>query len=241
MKKIILLFYTISFAFSWDYCRPRFTPDGEVTLTKDNLLIVTHATTEFDEQERAKEKTNSTIEQFIKKGFDVVYLQGKTSPDKYYYSSCIPNYYVLSYGGEFFFVFTATKITTIGGHWQACQLITTRKIISNIQSIPNKKYFTITQVMGAIYTYGKISVYRDDPYYDKVMTKISNLGTNKITLEDIIDQISTIDLKLEFIERMVDHFEIPSDFYVEIKLKDKKKIIYQAPETYSKFLQLEFI
>ncbi|MDA8792512.1 hypothetical protein N9N67_04655 [Bacteriovoracaceae bacterium] len=241
MKKIILFFFLISHAFSFEYCRPQFTPDEKVSLKKNSLLIVTHATTEFDELSRAKKSTNLTIQRFLQQNNDVVYLQGEAFPEKYYYQFCTPKYYVLSYGGEFFFNFSATDITTIGGHWQACQLITTRKIISNFQMIPHKKNFSLTQVMSAIYTYGKISVYRDDPYYQKVMNKISKIGTNKLTLQDILHEISTVALKEEFLSRMVDHFEIPNEFHVEIKLKNQNKIIYQAPESFTKSLLIKFI
>lgn len=240
MKLIILLFLQFSLSYATDFCRPFFTADEKVILNQKKLLIVTHATSEFDEKNRAKRKTNETIQRFLNQNYNVVYLQGDAYPEKYYYQNCRPDYYVLSYGGEFFFDFSASEVTSIGGHWQACQLITTRKIISNMQEMPQKK-FILTQVMEAIYTYGKISVYREDPYYQKVMNKISSLETNKLTLQDIINEISNLDLKLDFLERMVDHFEIPSNFHVEINYKNNKKIIYQAPDKFTKSLIVEFI
>jgi hypothetical protein len=240
MKIFLIMLAFASYSLHAQFCIPQFTEDAKIDIKENELLIVTHASTEYDFLSHGKKGINQTIKKFTDNKKPVIYLQGENPPKSYYYKNCHPTFYVLSYGGEFFFNFKSARVTTIGGHWQACQLITTRKIFKTWSDNNINQDLFLTQITDAIYTIGEINLRRDDPYYSKVHKLIQKAGTNKITLEEILEQIESTQLKISFLKRMIDFFEMPTDRNISIKLYKNPKVNYQFVDKTKKSINLIF-
>ncbi len=157
-------FSQTSFAAPCPY--PTFTADKDVSITGDDVLIVTHPATIWDWQFSAKNGVDNAVEFARKKNIPVIYLQDSYdgNSNKYFWNDCRPDYFVKSSGGEFSFKVPAKHVYSVGGHWEACQRTTLDDLMTAWADREGED-LTVTEVLDGIYAYSSY-VTSFDSYYN---------------------------------------------------------------------------
>lgn len=97
---------------------PRSKIEKIESIKNKHALIVTHTTTEFDEEQSAKLGVDKLISEFKARGLPVIYLVSDQSAQGYkrwYTSDRSPDFEVFSEGGEHNLPLSASEVTIAGG------------------------------------------------------------------------------------------------------------------------------
>jgi hypothetical protein len=104
---------------SSDYTlKPRVALAKINSIANKHVLIVTHATTEFDQNKSATAGIDQLVQEFKAKGQPVIYLvsdQSEKGYQKWYTQDRSPDFEVFSEGGEHNLPITANEVTIVGG------------------------------------------------------------------------------------------------------------------------------
>lgn len=164
-----------------DYCRDvRFTDPAQVSMSKDSVVIVTHASTYWDGSFSSKAGINSAVAFGKRNHYPVIYLQddARESEPTYFYADCKPDYFVSSSAGEFSFEITASHVYTVGGHFEACQATSMASLMRGVwKPLQQNKDVILTEVMDALYSDGS-NVKEDDAYAADVQRFLEILSYN---------------------------------------------------------------
>ncbi len=128
MKSSVLLFFSIliigcqhaptRYPSSEFQLKPQTDSENISKIEKQHVLIVTHATTEFDQEKSAAAGIDQLVKDFKAKGLPVIFLVSDQSTQGYqrwYTTDRSPDYEVFSEGGEHNLPISANEVTIAGG------------------------------------------------------------------------------------------------------------------------------
>ncbi len=163
MKKLALSLVLFPLSCMAAPCGPHsYTNPADVKLSAPAALLVTHPSTQWDGRFSSKIGVDAAVAFAKSRKFPVVYLEGVSGQDTYFFGDCEPTYWVASYGGEFSFEVAPNHIYSVGGHWELCQRLT-QETLMQIWSTKTGVDLTFTEVLDGLYSYGAY-VLESDPY-----------------------------------------------------------------------------
>jgi hypothetical protein len=98
--------------------RPHAGLENLSSIANQHVLVVTHATTEFDQDKSAAAGIDQLVGEFKAKGRPVIYLvsdQSEQGYQRWYTTDRSPDYEIFSEGGEHNLPISANEVTIIGG------------------------------------------------------------------------------------------------------------------------------
>jgi len=226
-----------------------FTNPENINLTSKNILLVTHTSQIWDVRHSSKLGMDNIVKKFKRENYPVVYLQGSSLPESYFYEDCSPSYYVLSKGGEFSFEFDSPNVFTAGGYFGACQ----RKTVMQILKYWKKKYknkldlpdLQITYITDSVYSHYHHVVSSDDIFYDDILNYIRIFGAEVITLLEMERIIHESDGKKLFYKRYFERLSnfnlFPDKYQVEVWVDNINSFTLQTGSDRSPTLKFNFV
>lgn len=223
---ITILFLLASSAFAC--AKPELTPAKDVSIQGDTVMIVTHASAAFDPRYASKYGVDQAVKFAKSNNIPVIYLVSDDPIEGYFMADCNPTYWVYSSGGEMEFQMTASKLYIVGGHLELCMSRTMNDVIYNwSQQIPRD--FTVTYIMDAIYSNGKL-IYEEDEYY-KDLRHFLNVITfarpggeqwPKLTMTETMAIIKDLSAQSKFLPRVLPRWDrtFPESTRVQVQHND---------------------
>lgn len=232
-------------------CPPhKISEPANVIITSKEVLIVTHASSNFDGRYGAKPGADRAIQYAKSRGIQTVYLQQEKIGEAFYVENCEPDYWVYSESGNLKFDVPASHVYSVGGHWDngMCQSQTVADLLDIWGKQPPRP-LTLTTFMDGTYMegrqfeptdsyYGDLAGFRTILFYELPST----MASQKMTLLEAMGVIKNETKKMEFLERNLPHFErsLSRDFRVELKVNDRIKLLQEGRGT-KPLLRLEFL
>ena len=205
-----------------------FTDPARVRLSGDSVLIVTHASSNFDPRASSKRGLDDAVAFAKEKRIPVVYLQDGSPPQLYFMDDCNPDYWVSSEDGEIRFELRASHVYVAGGHLELCLSTTLHDILALWARQP-KRRLTITYLMDAVYSNGKsidesAPYFRDFAQFMGVVTYGRPGGEQwpKLTLLETMGIIKKESHEFEYLKSVLPHYArtMPPEYRVEMQLND---------------------
>jgi len=207
-------------------CPPQpLTAPSDVRLRGDTVLIVTHATAFHDARFATKPGVDQAVRYARSHRIPIVYLQDDESPELYLAEDCAPDYRVRAPDGEVRFDIPATHVLVAGGHLELCLATTMNDVLDRWSRQPPKRR-TMTLLMDAIYSNGKL-VDERDPYFADLQ-RFMNVVTYgrpggetwpKLTLLETMGVIGRLQREREYVRRILPHWERATGENVRVKVK----------------------
>jgi hypothetical protein len=164
-----------------------FTPSRQVELPEDTLLLVTHASSDWDTAERSKAGLLKLLPEAKAAGIPTVFLQASNDPKTYFTAVVAPTYRVASSGGEFSFGFAARHVILAGGHLELCQLETAMSVARVWRERGAPGDLRLTVVADATYMRGVYGmVRRGDAFYASYKALRKRLRTKRIAFSELL-------------------------------------------------------
>ena len=225
------------------------TPD-QVNLAADSVLIVTHASTNYDPRFASKQGIDLATHFASRQGIPMVYLQDDAADQNYFTEECTPEYWVFSANGELGFQVQSSHVYVSGGHLEQCLFTTVNEVFFS-WSGQDERDLTLTFLMDAIYSSGEL-VREDDDYYadfNSFMRVLSHGRAEedawpKITLLETMGVIGQQKRAVEYLKRVLPNFEntLSPDYRVELYLNGAEVALLQdAPAWNSPVLKIRFV
>lgn len=98
--------------------KPRVSSENLSSIANQHVLIITHATTEFDQDQSAAAGIDQLVGEFKAKGRPVIYLvsdQSEQGYQRWYTTDRSPDFEVFSEGGEHNLPISSNEVTIAGG------------------------------------------------------------------------------------------------------------------------------
>lgn len=214
------------------------TPPGKVKIEGDTVMIVVHESSAYDARFSTKRGADEAIRFAKAKHIPVIYLQDDT-PDEYYFmADCSPDAWVYSAGGEIRFDVTASHVYIVGGHLELCMSAALHDIIYQ-WSRRAPQSFTVTYLMDAIYSNGKL-IEPSDPFYhdfDRFLGIVSYGRPGgehwpKLSLLETMGIIRREEHQLDYIRQILPRWDttFPPSYRVEVQLNRSVKKVLRAAE-----------
>lgn len=222
-------------------CPPHaMTPPSEVRLRGDTVLIVTHATAFHDARYSTKHGVDEAVRYAKSHRIPVVYLQDDESPELYFMEDCQPDYWVRSQDGEVRFDIPATHVIVAGGHLELCLATTLNDVLDRWSAQPPKRRRTMTFLMDAIYSNGRL-VDESDPYFADLQ-RFMNIVTYgrpggetwpKLNLLETLGVIGRLQREREYLRRVLPHWEraTPASVRVKVQLNGTTKDVLRQGDS----------
>ena len=251
MKTLLALALTFFSGMAFASCPEyKITKPENVQLDSDSVLIVTHASANFDSRFSSKRGLDEATTFAKKNGIPIVYLHDDGPNRDYFMDECNPKYWVYSEGGELSFEVTPSHVYVAGGHLEKCLSVTLHDILYSWAKQP-KRNLTLTFLMDAIYSNGKL-VEESDPFYADFETFMRAITYGrpggehwpKLNLLEMTGVINKEEHELEFLRKALPHFErtLPPGYRVELQLNDSVvKVLQSGPGWHPPTLKFHFV
>lgn len=214
------------------------TPPSKVALAGDSVMIVVHQSATYDARFSTKRGVDEAVKFAKSRKIPVVYLQDDT-PDEYYFmSDCAPDYWVFSAGGEITFDVAPSHVYIVGGHLELCMSAALHDIIHQ-WSKRAPQNFTITYLMDAIYSNGKM-IDPSDPFYQdfdrflSVVTYGRPGGEHwpKLNLLETMGIIRDPEHQLNYATQVLPRWDrtFPEAFRIDVKMNDAPARVLRSPD-----------
>lgn len=235
----------------WAACRQHdVTPPAKVRIEGDSVMIVVHQSSSYDARFSTKRGVDEAIRFAKGRKIPVIYLQDD-SPDEYYFmEDCHPDHWVFSAGGEIRFEVTASHLYIVGGHLELCMSAALHDIIYQWAKRPARNY-TITYLMDAIYSNGKM-IDPSDPFYHDVdrFLGIVAYGRHggehwpKLSLLETMGIIQNEEHQFNYIRKILPRWDttFPDAYRVEVQMnRSVKKVLRPAKGWFPPTLLFHFV
>lgn len=243
----LMLFSGTAFAYCPEY---KFTDPAKIKLKEDSVLIVTHASANFDARFSSKRGLDEATTFAKNMGIPIIYLHDDGPNRDYFMDECTPKYWVYSEGGELSFEVTPSHVYVAGGHLEKCLSVTLHDILYSWAKQP-KRNLTLTFLMDAIYSNGKL-VEESDPFYRdfEIFMRAATYGRPggehwpKLNLLETMGVINKEEHELEYLKNALPHYErtMPPGYRVELQLNDSVvKVLQPAPGWSPPTLKFHFV
>lgn len=229
---------------------PVFTKPRDISLTTDSVLIVTHASAQFDPRFSSKRGLNEATTYARHKKIPIIYLHDDGPQQDYFMDECDPKYWVQSEEGELPFDVTPSHVYVAGGHLEKCLSTTVHDILYSWAKQP-KRDLTLTYLMDAIYSNGKL-VEPSDPFFRdfEVFMRAATYGRPggerwpKLNLLETMGVINKEEHELEYLKKALPHYArtMPPGYRVELQLNDSVvKVLQPGPGWHPPTLKFHFV
>lgn len=239
MKKLLIAvigFFCLSVAQA--ACRQHeITPPSKVRIKGDAVMIVVHQSSTYDARFSTKRGVDEAVRFAKNKKIPVIYLQDDTPEEYYFMADCFPDYWVFSAGGEISFDITASHVYIVGGHLELCMSAALHDIIYQWAKQPPKNH-TITYLMDAIYSNGKMIDPADPFYHDfdrflSIVTYGRPGGEHwpKLSLLETMGIIKNEAHELNYIQQILPRWDttFPDQYRIEVQMNGSvKKVLRTA-------------
>lgn len=214
------------------------TPPDKFRVVGDTMMLVVHQSSTYDARHSTKRGIDMATRFAKNRKIPLVYLQDDT-PDEYYFmADCEPDHWVFSEGGEIRFEVTTSHIYIVGGHLELCMSAALHDIIHQWSKRPPRNY-TITFLMDAIYSNGKL-IEPEDPFYADferfigIVTYGRPGGEHwpKLSLLETMGNIRREDHELDYIRKVLPRWDrtFPPQFRIVVQMNDSvQKLLRPAP------------
>lgn len=190
-----------------------FTPAEAVRRQYDSVLIVVHASSQFDPRYAIKHGLDSAVRFARANRIPVIYLADDSPLSTYFMDDCAPDYWVRSESGELPFELDAQRVFVAGGHLENCLSQTIHDLLMQAGRRPERP-LEIVYFMDAIYSNAK-SVAADARYakdverFMEVVTYGRPHGEQwpKISLLELVGAIRRLDDVGQFLRSILPHWE----------------------------------
>ncbi len=213
----------------------KFTEPHDILLNGGSVLIVTHASANFDARFSSKRGLDEATTFAKNKGIPIIYLQDDSPNRDYFMDECSPKYWAYSEGGELSFEVTPSHVYVAGGHLEKCLSVTVHDILYSWAKQP-KRNLTLTYLMDGIYSNGKLVEESDGFYGDfEIFMRAVTYGRPggehwpKLNLLETMGVINKEEHEFEFLQKTLPHYErtLPPDYRVELQLNDSVAKVLQ--------------
>lgn len=223
----------------WAACRQHeITPPPQVRINGDAVMIVVHESSTYDARFSTKRGVDEAIRFAKDRQIPVIYLQDDTPEEFYFMEDCHPDYWVFSAGGEISFDVTASHLYIVGGHLELCMSAALHDIIHQWSRRVPRNY-TITYLMDAIYSNGKMIDPADPFYHDfdrflGIVTYGRPGGEHwpKLSLLETMGIIRKEDHQLNYLKQILPRWDttFPKNFRIEVQLNNSVKKVLRSAE-----------
>ncbi|MDQ8023543.1 MAG: hypothetical protein REI94_17015 [Moraxellaceae bacterium] len=222
---------------AWGMCpRHDVVEPGRVRVSGNEMLIVTHSSSNDDGRAATKIGLDEAIRFARKRGMARIYLQDERPAENYFMDDCAPDHWVYSQGGEIGFEVTPAHVFSVGGHLEECLSHTLHGVLDSWARQPQRDH-SITLFMDAIFSNGK-AFDESDPYYPDY-ARFMNIVTYgraggehfpKLTLLETMGIIIREPQQIEYLKRVLPHYErsLSPDYRVLLNLNDVRVVVLQA-------------
>lgn len=239
IKRLFFVFLSVCSSLCWSACRQHdVTKPSDVKIKGDSVMIVVHQSSTYDARFSTKRGVDEAVRFAKDRKIPVIYLQDDTPDEFYFMEDCHPDYWVFSAGGEVSFDVTPSHVYIVGGHLESCMSTTLHDIIYQWSKRPARN-FTITYLMDAIYSNGKL-IEASDPFY-KDFSRFMDIVTYgrpggehwpKLSLLETMGIIVREDHELDYLKKVLPRWDttFPANYRVTVKLNDSvNKVLRTAP------------
>ncbi len=213
------------------------TPPEKVKFAGDSVMIVVHQSSAYDARFSTKRGIDEAIRFAKGRHIPVIYLQDDTPDEFYFMADCNPDFRVFSGGGEISFEVTANHVYIVGGHLELCMSAALHDIIYQ-WSRRAPQHFTVTYLMDAIYSNGKLidpsdTFYKDFERFLGIVSYGRPGGEHwpKLSLLETMGIIRREEDQLEYIRQVLPRWDttFPVQYQVEAQLNNSvKKVLRPA-------------
>lgn len=228
----------------------RFSDPSKVVVKGDSVLIVTHASANFDARFSSKRGLDEATSFAKRNNIPIIYLQDDSPNRDYFMDECNPDYWVYSEGGELSFEVTPSHVYIAGGHLEKCLSVTLHDILYSWARQPPRN-LTMTFLMDAIYSNGEL-IDESDPFYPDfaIFMRAVTYGRPggehwpKLNLLETTGVINKEEHELEYLKSALPHFErtLPPGYRVELQMNDSViKVLQPAAGWYPPTLKFHFV
>jgi hypothetical protein len=229
----------LSLSSAWAACRQHdITPPEKVKINGDSVMIVVHQSSTYDARFSTKRGVDEAVRFAKDRKIPVIYLQDDT-PDEYYFmADCYPDHWVFSAGGENSFDVTVGHVYIVGGHLELCLSAALHDIINQWAKRPPRNY-TITYLMDAIYSNGKM-IDPSDPFYhdfDRFLSIVTYGRPGgehwpKLSLLETMGIIKNEEHELNYIKQILPRWDttFPDNYRIDVQLNNSVKKVLRSAE-----------
>lgn len=214
-----------------------FTPPSKVTINGESVMIVVHQSSTYDARFSTKRGIDEAVRFSKAKKIPVIYLQDDTPEQYYFMEDCEPDHWVFSSGGEISFKVTPSHVYIVGGHLELCMSTALHDIIYQWSKRNPARDFTITYLMDAIYSNGKM-IDPSDPFYhdfDKFINVVSYGRPGgehwpKLTLLETMGIIKSEAHELNYIQQILPRWDatFPANYQIEVQMNNSVKKVLRS-------------
>jgi hypothetical protein len=243
MRGILLaVLGTLWLSTGWTACRQHeITPPSQVSINSDSLMIVVHESSTYDARFSTKRGVDEAVRLAKARKIPVIYLQDDTPEEFYFMEDCHPDYWVFSAGGEIRFDVTASHLYIVGGHLELCMSTALHDIIQQWAKRAPRNY-TITYLMDAIYSNGKMidpsdPFYHDFDHFLSIITHGRPGGEHwpKLSLLETMGIIKKEEHELNYIMQILPRWDttFPRNYRIEMQMNNSVKKVLRSAEGWS--------
>jgi len=212
---------------------PRFTDPRDIRLSDQEVLIVTHASSEFDPRFTTKYGVDAAVRFAKAKNMPVVYLADESPIRTYFMEDCSPTHWVKSIDGDVTFQIDANHIYLAGGHAELCLSRSIHDILFQAAQ-RSPKHLEVTYLMDAIYSNGK-TIQESDPFYKDFSSFMGIITYGrpggerwpKLNLLEATGVIKTLENDYLYLQELLPRWDrtFPDDWRVELRLNEFSPIV----------------
>jgi hypothetical protein len=214
------------------------TQPSKVKINGDAVMIVVHQSSTYDARFSTKRGVDEAVRYAKAQKIPVIYLQDDTPDEFYFMEDCHPDFWVFSAGGEISFDVTAGNLYIVGGHLELCMSAALHDIIYQWAKRAPRNY-TITYLMDAIYSNGKM-IDPSDPFYhdfDRFLSVIAYGRPGgehwpKLSLLETMGIIRNEEHELNYIKQILPRWDttFPENYRIEVQLNNSVKKVLRSAE-----------
>jgi hypothetical protein len=211
------------------------TAPGQIHLTGDSLMIVTHASSNDDGRIASKFGVDEAVRYARNHRIPVVYLQDDRPAERYFMEDCSPDYWVYSQGGELPFDIDASHVYLAGGHLEICLSVTVNEILQKWTK-KGRRNLTLSFFMDGIFSNGK-EIGDSDVYYKDYLRfmQVVNYGRPageyfpKLTLLETMGVIVNETRQYDYLKRVLPRYDrtLGADYRVELSMSGSRPKLLQ--------------
>ncbi|MEZ5739868.1 MAG: hypothetical protein R3E68_10690 [Burkholderiaceae bacterium] len=223
---------------------------GRPLIEAPRVLVVTHASSEFDARLVSKRGLDEAVRYARNERFPVVYLQDDSPIERYFADDCHPEHRLFSMEGELNADVVARQVYLAGGHLELCLAKTFGALVTQLGRRPPAS-MTITLPMDAVYSNGRL-VEESDPWHADYLRfmQVATYGRPggehwpKLSLLETAGLIRTDARMLDYLERALPPFDrsLGKGWRVELSLPTSgtTKVLRKGPGRGAPVLRFEF-
>lgn len=215
------------------------TSPDKLRVKGDRVMLVVHQSSAYDARHATKRGIDMATRFAKGRKIPLIYLRDDTPEEFYFMDDCEPDHWVYSQGGEIRFEVTASHLYIVGGHLELCLSAALHDVIHQWSKRRPARNYTITYLMDAIYSNGKL-IEPEDPFYGDferfmgIVTYGRPGGEHwpKLSLLETMGIIRREDHELAYLKKVLPRWDrtFPPEYRIVVQMNDSvQKVLRAAP------------